>query len=290
MNNDVTVIGSGAWGRAIAKVFSAKNIVAGRAESINITSKYCFICVEAAYLRGVLTKHKFAQKVILIITCKGIEQGSFKLMHEVLEELLPNAYAVLSGPNFALEIEQGLPAAATIAAKNVIVVENIIQDLAVPNFRLYQSDDIISTQIGGAIKNVIAIAAGICIGKKLGENARAAIITRGLAEICRLTTALGGNAAELMGLAGIGDLMLTAMSEKSRNTAFGIKIGSGENIQKLLAEKTSAIEGYYSAKSVYELAGKLNIDMPICKNVYEILYKNKDITEAVLELINRPQR
>jgi len=290
MNKSVSVIGSGAWGKAIAKVFDASNVIPGRADATNIATDYCFICVEAAYLRGVLAKHKFATQTIIIITEKGIEQGSLKLMSDVLEELLPNKYAILSGPNFAAELDKGLPAATAIASKDITVGEEIITNLASPVLRMYFCDDVISTQIGGALKNIIAIAAGICVGKGLGENARAAVITRGLAEIARLTSALGGESQHLMGLAGIGDLMLTAMSEKSRNTAFGISLGRGEDLQKLLAEKSAAIEGYYSASSVHELAQKLNIEMPICKNVYEILYINKNITEAVKELVNRPQK
>jgi glycerol-3-phosphate dehydrogenase (NAD(P)+) len=149
---------------------------------------------------------------------------------------------------------------------------------------MYPMPDIIASQIGGALKNVIAIASGICAGKNLGENARAAVITRGIAEIAKLTRAKGGDERNLMGLCGFGDLMLTATSIKSRNYRFGVGIGSGAE-----EAKTGVIEGYYSAKSVYELAKKLNIEMPICFSVYEILYNNKNIDEAINDLLERPQ-
>ena len=287
---DVTIIGKGVWGSALGKVFGASQLIAGKAGAANINSKYCVIAVEAQRLREVITRHKIAPSVILLIATKGIEQGSLKLMGQVVEEELPNKYAILSGPNFADEIEAGLPAATTIAAKDEKLIAEIIADLAKPQFRLYSCNDVISAQVGGAIKNVIAIASGICSGKGLGENARSAIITRGIAEICKLAAALGGNPQNLMGLCGMGDLMLTAYNLKSRNTKLGFDIANGENILRLIESRTTAIEGYYTAKSVYEMAGKLNIELPICNAVYEILYSNKDVDKAINDLINRPQK
>ena len=211
-------------------------------------------------------------------------------MGQVVEDVLPNQYSILSGPNFADEIDAKQPAATTIASKDSAVTVQIIASLASPNFRLYSCDDVISAQVGGAVKNVIAIASGICAGKNLGENARAAIITRGLAEISKITLAFGGNAQNLLGLCGVGDLILTAYNLKSRNTKLGFELASGKKIADLIASRQTAIEGYYTAKSVQKIAEKFNLELPICNAVYEILYNNKDIDKAIYELISRPQK
>lgn len=290
MGNNLTVIGKGAWGSALAKVFGANEIIPGKAAPAAITSKYVILAVEAQNFREVLKRHDFAAHTVLIIATKGIEQGNLKLMGQIAEEVVPNKYAILSGPNFADEIVAGLPAATTIATKHEPLIQEIIADLACPTFRLYGTTDVISTQIGGAVKNVIAIASGICEGKKLGENARAAIITRGLSEITRLATKLGGKQETMLSLCGVGDLMLTAFNLKSRNTRFGHELAIGGNIAAIISGRTTAIEGYYTAKSVYELAQKLEIELPICNAVYEILYNGKEIDKAIYELINRPQR
>ena len=287
---DVTVIGKGVWGSALAKVFNASNMIAGKAGASGVSSKYCVIAVEAQRMREVISRHKIAPETILIIATKGIEQGSYKLMGQVVEETLPNKYAILSGPNFADEIEAGLPAATTIASKDAKVVADIVADLGTPKFRLYGSDDVIAAQVGGSVKNVISIASGMCVGRNLGENGRAAVITRGIAEICKLTAALGGNPQNLMGLCGMGDLMLTSYNLKSRNTKLGFELANGKNILALIESRSTAIEGYYTAKSVYEMARKMNLELPICNAVYEILYNNKNIDIAVSELLNRPQK
>lgn len=287
--SNVAVIGSGAWGSALAKIFNAEKIIKARGEAENINADYVFIAVEAQKYREVISKHKFGANAVLIICSKGIEQGSLKLLSAVTEELLPNKYAILSGPNFAEELASGLPAATTIASTWQEVGNNIIRDLARPHFRLYFTDDIIATQIGGAVKNVMAIASGIAIGRNLGENARAAIITRGIAEIGKLASALGGRPETLMGLGGFGDMILTCVSTKSRNTRFGVELAKNGNINNSIAANNGVIEGYYTAKSVYELANSLKIEMPICFLVYEILYNNKDINEAINDLLKRPQ-
>lgn len=290
VKSSITVIGKGAWGSALAKVFGADEIIAGKAEAAEINSRYAVLAVEAQNYREVIKRHKFSPATILVIATKGIEQGSLKLMGQVTEECLKNQYAILSGPNFADEIAANLPAATTIATKDERLVAGIIADLGRPTLRLYGTTDLISTQVGGAVKNVIAIASGIAEGKRLGENARAAIITRGVAEISRLAHALGGKTETLMGLCGIGDLMLTAFNLKSRNTMFGHELAVGGNIAQIISGRTTAIEGYYTAKSVFELAQRLNVELPICNNVYEILYNGKEIDEAINELISRPQR
>ncbi len=302
----VIVIGSGSWGKALAKVFGAGEVIAGRDAAKEIKAEYVFVAVEAQKFREVISRHKFSPEAVLIICSKGIEQGSLKLLGDIVEEILPNQYAVLSGPNFADELSNGLPAATTIACKSESVGNKIIKDLAKPHFRLYLTDDVVATQVGGAVKNVIAIASGIAIGKKFGENARAAIITRGIAEISRLATALGGKAETLMGLGGFGDMILTCTSEKSRNTSFGVALAKKPLIVNRLSfidearvindeqltindQKRGVVEGYYTAKSVNELAKKLKIEMPICFMVHEILYNGKDINEAINDLLKRPQ-
>lgn len=290
MKNNLTIIGKGVWGTALAKVFGADEMIAGKGEAAKINAKYCILAVEAQVMRDILARHQFSPETILVVATKGIEQGSLKLMGQVVEEILPNKYVILSGPNFADEIDAGLPAATTIAARDQMLASKVVADLGKPTFRLYAINDVVAAQVGGSVKNVISIASGICEGKKLGENARAAIITRGLAEISKLTQALGGNVQHLLGLCGVGDLMLTAFNLKSRNTRFGHEIAIGGNIAEMIPGRTTAIEGYYTAKSVYELALKLNIELPICNSVYEILYNGKDIDKAIYELLNRPQR
>ncbi len=290
MANNVTVIGSGAWGRALAKFYSADNIIAGRSEAKEINADVVFVAVEAQKFREVISRHKFSPDSIIIVCSKGIEQGTLKLVSEIVEEVLPhNPYAVLSGPNFADELEAGLPTASTIACESEALGKNLVERFGRANMRLYWSSDIIAAQLGGAIKNVLAIAAGICVGKKLGDNARAALITRGLAEMGRLVKARGGDERNLLGPAGIGDLILTCGSEKSRNTRFGMELALGGHVDYLIANNSGVVEGYYTAKSVYDLAKKINVEMPICFSVYEILYKDKAVDEAINDLLERPQ-
>ena len=290
MKNKITVVGSGSWGKALAQLFGADEIVAGRSEPTIINAQYVFLAVEAQKYREVLAKHKFSPDSIIIICSKGIEQKTLCLMHEVLEQTVPNKYAVLSGPNFAEEIAKGLPAVATVASKDAAVREALSRDLARPNFRIYTSDDVASVEICGAVKNVMAIAAGVCVGRGLGENAKAALVTRGLAELARLSAAKGGKLETLFTPAGVGDLILTAGSTKSRNFEFGYNIGKeGKFDPNNINEARGVIEGYYTANSLYELAQKLGVEMPICITAYEILYKNKKVDEAINDLLKRPQ-
>ena len=224
----------------------------------------------------------------LIICSKGVEQGSLALMSEVVSEYFPgNVIAVLSGPNFADEVAKGLPACATLACKDKIAAEQIVRMLGNKLFRIYYSDDLVGAQIGGAVKNVIAIACGIAIGCGFGENARAAIITRGIAEIGRLSIKMGGRQETLLGLCGVGDITLTCSSEKSRNMSLGIQIGKGIDLSNILsAGKT--VEGVATSKSVTLLAEKLGVEMPITNAVKAILHDNKTVTDMVEYLLERP--
>lgn len=282
----IKVIGSGAWGSALGGLFKAEEIIGGRAEARVIDTEIAVIAVKAQVLREVLERHDFGDAVIVICS-KGVELKSLKLMSEVASEVLPeNPIAVLSGPNFAVEIEEGLPAAATLAIKDKHFGKSLVAMLAKVNFRIYLTDDLVTTQISGAVKNVMAIACGLCDGANLGDNARAALITRGIAEIGRLCKVLGGDEKNLMSLSGIGDLMLTCTSTKSRNYSFGIKIAQqGINI----SEEAGVIEGYYTSKAIFDLAAKLEIDMPICNAVYKILYESITVRDAIDEILQRPQ-
>lgn len=222
--------------------------------------------------------------VPIIIATKGIERGSLMLMSEVLQSILPyNPYAILSGPNFAREAAAGLPTATSLALHQTHLADKIIFALGGKYFRLYVNDDPIGTQIGGAVKNVLAIAAGIVEGRGLGENARAALITRGMVEICRLAKAKGANDDTLMGLSGIGDMMLTCSSVKSRNYALGVAIGRGG-----VTRNAGLTEGVATAESVTQLARKLGIAMPIAFAVYEVLNGSTPINVAIERLLERP--
>jgi glycerol-3-phosphate dehydrogenase (NAD(P)+) len=227
---------------------------------------------------------KVPANVPLVIATKGIERGSLMLMSEVVASILPhNPYAILSGPNFAREAAAGLPTATALATHRASLAEKIVYAIGGKYFRLYANDDPVGTQIGGAVKNVLAIAAGIVDGRGLGENARAALITRGVVEIARLAKAKGGKDETLMGLSGMGDILLSCTSEKSRNYALGVALG------RTGATRSAALtEGVATAESVTHLARKLGVAMPIAMAVNAILGGNVEIDEAIEKLLERP--
>jgi glycerol-3-phosphate dehydrogenase (NAD(P)+) len=229
-------------------------------------------------------------RVPVVIARKGIERGCLMLMSEVTHSiLLNNPLGIVSGPNFADEAARGLPTATTIASTNKELLDVLMYAIGGRLFRPYVTDDIIGTQIGGAVKNIIAIACGIAIGRELGENARAALVTRGFTEVARLAKAKGGRYETLMGLSGLGDLILTCGSPKSRNMSFGIALGQGKAKDAILSERgRSATEGVVAAESVVKLARKLDISMPICDAVYRIVYENAPVDQVVAELLERP--
>ena len=224
-----------------------------------------------------------------LVCAKGIEQKSGALMSEVLAEELPGAAgAVLSGPTFASEVARELPTAVTLAARNPALAEALSHAIGTPRFRIYTSGDVIGAEIGGAVKNVIAIACGIVEGRKLGDNARAALITRGLAEMTRMALAKGGEARTLMGLSGLGDLTLTCNAVQSRNFSLGVALGRNRPLAAILAERTTVAEGVFSASSVMALAGRLGIEMPICAAVDAVLNRGADLDSAIAGLLARP--
>lgn len=224
-----------------------------------------------------------------VICAKGIEQKTGALLSEILAEELPQAeIAVLSGPTFAEEAAQNKPTALTLACGNEALGKELVATLGTPTFRPYYSSDVIGVQIGGAVKNVMAIAAGIVAGKKLGDNARAALITRGLAEISRLAAALGGQTYTLMGLSGLGDLVLTANSTQSRNFTVGLELGKGRGLSDILSEKRTVAEGVFTAAAVLERAARAGVEMPICEGLSRIMNENVPVDDVIQSLFARP--
>lgn len=245
----------------------------------------------AQHMRSTLaafaTHHRPGAPVILC--SKGIERGSLKLMTEVLAETLPEApAAVLSGPSFAGEVARGLPSAVTLACADETLGQALMNTLSAPTFRPYLADDLIGAEVGGAIKNVLAIACGMSEGKGLGRSAHAALITRGFAEMTRMGVALGGRAETVAGLCGLGDLVLTCSSPQSRNMSLGLALGQGQTIEQALAGKRSVAEGYESAPAVRELAEKTGVDMPISMAVAALLAGETTVDAAIEGLLSRP--
>jgi glycerol-3-phosphate dehydrogenase (NAD(P)+) len=229
--------------------------------------------------------------VPVVLCAKGVEAGSLKLMTEVLAETLPEARpAVLSGPSFADEVARGLPTAVTLAAADLRLAHDLAHRIASPAFRPYVSDDMIGAEAGGAVKNVLAIACGIVEGRGLGRSAHAALITRGFAELTRLAVALGGEAETVAGLCGLGDLVLTCSSPRSRNMSVGLALGRGETLAQALAGKTSVAEGVASAPAVRALAARLGVETPICDAVSDILAGVTEVGPAIAALLARPLR
>ena len=245
----------------------------------------------AQYTRETLAAFApFVRDGLPIVLCaKGVEQGSLKLMTEVLAETIPAAApAVLSGPSFAAEVARGLPTAVTLACPDEALGRRLLDALAAPSFRPYLSDDLVGAEAAGAVKNVLAIACGIVEGRGLGRSAHAALITRGFAELTRLAVALGGRSETVAGLCGFGDLVLTCSSSQSRNNSVGVALGRGQTLEDTLAGKLSVAEGVASAPAVAALARKLGVEMPICEAVTAILAGKIDIDSAIEALLSRP--
>ena len=248
------------------------------------------LVVPAQALRPVLQSLP-ALPAPVLICAKGVEAGSLLLPLEILAQTHPAVAAgVLSGPNFAHEIARGLPAAAVVASHDAGLRALGVARLGSAGFRLYGSADPVGAEIGGAAKNVIAIAAGAVMGAGLGENARAALITRGLAEIARLTSALGGRADTVAGLSGLGDLLLTATGPGSRNTSLGMALGRGESLTEILAARQGVTEGVATAPALVARAAQLGVDLPICAAVADLVCGRVTVQEAVARLLARPQR
>ena len=324
----IAVLGAGAWGAALAISLSARHQISlwtkdpdhaiemdkyrinqsflpGYAlpESLKITAvlnealdatDLALIVVPIVGLRETLRAIVASKiKVPIIWGCKGFESKTSKLPHQVVEEeysaILPYC-GVLSGPSFAEEVAQGLPTALTLASKDTDFSSKIAAELHSSRLRIYTSQDVIGVETGGAIKNVITIAAGISDGIGFGHNARAALITRGLMEITRLGLGLGGSMKTFMGLAGVGDLILTSTGDLSRNRQVGLMLAEGKSLNDILNELGHVAEGVHTARSVLQLGNQLNIEMPITQAVCSILHEGVPARNAVEVLLNREQK
>ncbi len=232
---------------------------------------------------------KIAKDTPLVICSKGIERGTMKLMTDVVAESAPgHPLAVLSGPSFARDVAQGLPTAVTLATKDQALGRDLMRAIGLPTFRPYLSDDLVGAELGGALKNVMAIACGIVDGCAFGESARAALTARGFAEIVRLGTALGAKPESLQGLSGLGDLILTCSSHQSRNMSLGVALGEGKSLDDIMEERNTVAEGVATAGAVVELSRVKGVEMPIAEAVEAIVTRSKTVNEAITDLLNRP--
>jgi glycerol-3-phosphate dehydrogenase (NAD(P)+) len=286
----ITVMGDGAWGHALA-------YVAGKAgHDVSIWSRgktaentdAAILAVPAQAVREVLF---VLQAPVIISAAKGIERNSGLTMAEIVKSELPNhEFYALSGPSFASDVITGLPTAVTLAGENLSAATYWAASLSLPTFRIYASDDVIGVELGGALKNVLAIACGITDGRGLGESARASLITRGFAELSRFAKLRGAKTETLMGLSGLGDLLLTCSSTKSRNYAFGFALGQGVAVVSALANSKGVIEGAYTAKIAMQLAGEYGIDVPIINAVNSIIDGTSNPDAEIAKLLARPAR
>ena len=227
----------------------------------------------------------------VVLCSKGIEISTRSFMSDVLNEVAPKAIpAVLSGPSFAIDVAKGLPTAVTLACEDEAVGQKLVKAIAAPTFRPYLAGDVLGAEIGGAVKNVLAIVCGIVLGKELGRSAHAAIIARGYAEMTRLGTALGCKTETLAGLCGLGDLVLTCSSEQSRNMSCGLALGRGQSLDDIMAARNSVTEGVATAPALKEMAAKLGVEMPICNAMADILSGELNVDSAIAQLLAREHK
>ncbi len=325
----ITVIGAGSWGTALAKVLADKGktvtLWGHRPELIADIEKYN---ENKLYLSGVkLNNIKFTadlkeaittKMVVMVVpshvfrdvfqqimpllqdgsyllsATKGIENETLMTMTEVMEDVLPENSGmftgVLSGPSFAREVAEGIPTAVTVAAADKKTAQIFQEAFFTELFRVYTSNDVIGLELGGPLKNIVAIAAGICDGLGYGTNTRAALITRGLAEITRIGVKMGANPLTFSGLAGLGDLVLTCTGDLSRNRQVGLMLGHGKKLTDILAEMKMVAEGVNTTRSAWRLSQKIGVDMPILEQIYKVIYEDKSCNEAVTSLLSRDQK
>jgi glycerol-3-phosphate dehydrogenase (NAD(P)+) len=252
------------------------------------------VAVPSHSLRSMLTQLKplLARDARLAWATKGFELDTGKLPHQVAYDVLGDRYpvAVLSGPTFAREVGAGLPTAMTIASPDEDFAHQLAKSLHASNFRAYTSTDIVGVEVGGAVKNVLAVGAGLSDGLGFGANTRIALITRGLSEVVRLGVALGARTETFMGLAGLGDLVLTCTDNQSRNRRFGLALAAGKSVRDALAEIGQVVEGYSAARAVHAVAQRENVELPIVHGIYRILYENEPAKDVVKDLMTRPIR
>ncbi|WP_069997595.1 NAD(P)H-dependent glycerol-3-phosphate dehydrogenase [Cellulosilyticum sp. I15G10I2] len=237
-----------------------------------------------------LMKDYIAQDTIVVNVSKGIEEGSLLRLSEVIEQILPNKVVVLSGPSHAEEVARHIPTTVVVSGRDMKAAENIQDTFMTKFFRVYTNDDLVGIELGGALKNVIALAAGTIEGIGYGDNTKAALITRGIAEITRLGVAMGGNPATFAGLTGIGDLIVTCTSGHSRNRRAGELLGRGYTVSEALDKVNMVVEGVPTTKAGHELMLKYEIEMPILNAIYETLFEDKSVKESINDLMQRDKK
>jgi glycerol-3-phosphate dehydrogenase (NAD(P)+) len=276
----IAVLGAGSWGTALAIQFARSG------KATRLWGRDSF--------RAMLERIRplLEPQMRLAWATKGFEAESGLLPHQVAREVLGTgrAFAVLSGPTFATEVGAGLPTAMTVASPDAVFAAALAQDLSSANFRAYTSTDIVGVEVGGAVKNVLALAAGLSDGLGFGANTRIALITRGLTEMVRLGVALGASRDTFMGLAGLGDLVLSCTDDQSRNRRFGLLLAQGHNVEDARAVIGQVVEGVHAARAVRAVAQRENVEMPLCDGVYRVLYEDLPADEVVRALMRRPIR
>ena len=321
----VCVLGAGSWGSALALVLAKNGYDVSlwtrdkeQADSINKTkentdylpgvlfpnnikvttniedsvsnSKLIVLAVPSQAIRGISKQIKPFVKgeQILVDVAKGLEKGTGLRLSEVCREELPNnPYVTLSGPSHAEEVARDIPTTVVVASEDLEIAQKVQDIFMSPKFRVYTNPDIVGVELGGALKNIIAFGAGICDGLGLGDNAKAALMTRGIREISRLGVAMGANTSTFSGLSGIGDLIVTCTSMHSRNRRAGILIGQGKSLEETLKEVKMVVEGITATEVAYEVAKELNVDMPITNAIYSVLHGGCSANEVVMELMMR---
>ncbi len=320
----VSVIGSGSWGTALSVLLSnnghevvlwsrikekAEKIASDRenkeylpgiilSDNIKVTyidddienSDLVILSVPSKAVRETMRRflNYFSENQIIVNVAKGIEEGSLLRLSQIISEVAPFCrVAVLSGPSHAEEVGKGMVTACVASSESIEVAEVVQKMFMSPVFRVYTNTDIIGVEIGGALKNLIALAAGISDGVGFGDNSKAALMTRGIVEISRLGVAMGGKAETFSGLSGIGDLIVTCTSRHSRNRMAGVLLGQGKSLEETLREVHMVVEGVNTAKAAYDLSVKYNVNMPITKEIYDVLFFGQDTKQAVVNLMTR---
>ena len=326
--NKICVLGAGSWGSALALSLAKKGydvtmwtLSQEQADKVNLTkenidylpgvlfpnniilttnieeavinSKLIVLAVPSQAIRSVCNQIKpfIKDNQILVDVAKGLERGSGLRLSQVCEEELPNnPYVALSGPSHAEEVARDIPTTLVVACENVDIAQEVQDIFMSPKLRVYTNPDVIGVELGGALKNIIAFGAGICDGLGYGDNTKAALMTRGIREISRLGIALGADSSTFSGLSGIGDLIVTCTSMHSRNRRAGILIGQGKSLDETLKEVKMVVEGITATEVAYDVAKKMNIDMPITSAIYSVLYEGKNANEVVVNLMMRSKK
>ena len=292
----ISILGNGSWGGALAKMWAMHGNdvrVWDKGMDMHTCTRGAEIIVNAVPSHATREVARvfapfFDRKQVIVNAAKGLEEGTYLTLTEVItSEINTENIAAMSGPSHAEEVAENIPTTNIIASKNETLTKKLQQKLSTPTFRLYAGDDVKGVQLAGCLKNVIAICSGISDGLKYGDNTRAALITRGIVEMIRLGIALDGQQKTFLGLAGIGDCIVTATSRHSRNYNAGLLIGQGKSVEEAITQVTMVVEGVKATKVAYELANKHNIDCPIINEAYQVIYNKKPPKQAVGDLMTR---